>query len=459
MGLRDRLSQGPPDNSRPDPLQALQSVTREESVRRSSAYQQIKLTIHRQLIEQVDSGRLSLIDSPEMHQQVRALLEQLMQVENPPLNQEERRRLIEDLEHETFGFGPIEPLLRDPSISDILVNRYDEVYIERSGRLERTPIVFRDNEHLLQVIERIVSQVGRRIDESSPMVDARLPDGSRVNAIIPPLAVDGPALSIRRAKQSPFTMDDLVRMGSLNVVMASMLQAAVKARLNILLSGGSGSGKTTMLNAMLGYIGESERLISIEDTVELHMRGLHVIRLETRPPNVEREGEINQRDLIKNALRMRPDRIIVGEVRGEEAYDMMQAMNTGHKGSLTTVHANSPRDALARLETMILMAGVNLTSEAMRRQISSALDIVIQLQRFPDGIRRVVSISEMAGMEGQIIKLQEIVRFQQEKGSMMNKTLGEFITTGVLPISLEELQRTGIPLPSQLFARTNVGER
>ncbi len=441
MGLRDRLSRAPV---------AFEPAA--EPARRPSPYQQIKRRIQQRLIEHINSGQLALIDSPAARAQVRELLEQLIQEDNPPLNQEERRKLVEDLEHETFGLGPLEPFLRDPAVDDILVNRCDEIYVERAGRLERVQAAFRDDAHLLQVIERIVSRAGRRIDESSPMVDARLPDGSRINAIIPPLAVDGPALSIRRVKEQPLTMDDLLRFGSLNPATASLLEAAVRAKRNILISGGSGSGKTTLLNVLVGYIGASERIVSIEDTVELRLAGLHVVRLETRPPNIEGKGEVTQRDLVRNALRMRPDRIIVGEVRGAEALDMLQAMNTGHKGSLTTIHANSPRDALARLETMILLAGVNLTSEAMRRQIGSAIHLVVQLHRFPDGVRRIVSICEVAGIDEQIIKLQEIIKYQPRAGPTPEISHGEFVTTGILPAFLEELKRAGLQAPPQLVA-------
>ena len=461
MGLRDRLQGGSsePTPAVPPPLApSVRQEDREDAYRRGTDYQQIKRTIHRLLIDHIDSSRMVVDDTPDTRRQVRTLLEQLLQQENPPLNQEERRLMIDDLEHETFGFGPIEPLLRDHTINDILVNRWDEVYVERFGRLEHTSIIFRDNTHLLQVIERIVSRVGRRIDESTPMVDARLPDGSRVNAIIPPLAVDGPALSIRRAKQKPMQMDEMLRLGSMNQPVALLLQAIMKAKLNILISGGTGSGKTTLLNAMVRYLPEGERIVSIEDTVELRIQGQHLVRLETRPPNVEGKGEITQRDLVKNALRMRPDRIIVGEVRGSEAFDMLQAMNTGHKGSITTIHANSPRDALSRLETMILMAGINLTSEAMRRQISSAIDFVVQVQRFSDGVRRIVSVFEMAGMKGSIIKMQELARFQYSRSTGFNTVRGDFVGMGVLPACLDELQRTGIALPTQWFMQTTVPE-
>lgn len=447
MGLRDRLSrkQDVPDVSNGPPVS-------EGTNYRSSVYQQIKLLLHQQLIEQIDASREAIEDSPDTRKQIRAILIQLLEEENPPLNTEERRQLLDDLEHETFGLGPLEILLQDPYVSDILVNRHDEVFVERSGKLEPTEVRFRDDAHLMRVIERIVNHVGRRIDESCPMVDARLADGSRINAIIPPLAVDGPVLSIRRSRQAPVSMEDYLKKESMNRVMAQLIEAACKARMNILISGGSGSGKTTLLNAMIQYIDPNERIVSVEDTVELKLSEHHVVRLETRPPNVEGHGEINQRDLIRNALRMRPDRIIVGEVRGGEAFDMLQAMNTGHKGSIATIHANSPRDALARLETMILMAGVNLTSEGMRKQISSAIDIVVQVHRFADGIRRIVSISEITGMEQDMINLQEIVKFKQSASSAYNQVRGQFVTTGVIPNLLEELKQVGIVLPANLFA-------
>ena len=447
MGLRERLSliRGAAEEVSAD---AVDSVETE----RRAAYEHIKQALQHRLIEEIDAARLSTTDSPASRNQIRELLVRLVERSNPPLNTDERIQLIEDLEHETFGLGPLEMLLRDPTIDDILVNGADEVYVDRRGRLERTPVTFRDNAHLIQIIERIVAQAGRRIDESSPMVDARLPNGSRVNAIIPPLAVDGPSLSIRRAKHDPLLMADLLRFGTMSLQMAGLLETAVASKRNILMSGGSGSGKTTLLNALLQYIGTSERVVSIEDTVELNFRGLHVVRLETRPPNIEREGEVTQRDLVRNALRMRPDRIIVGEVRGPEAFDMLQAMNTGHKGSLTTIHANTPRDALARLEMMILMGGGNLTSEGMRRQISSAIDLVIQLHRFPDGTRRIVTISEIAGMDEQIIKLQELAKFVPGKTDGVTGAHGQFLMTGLLPGFFEELKRSGLSIPAHLFA-------
>lgn len=462
MGLRDRLDR--PKFHKSNGATATDKSGEETEARHESRpperlspsthlYQQIKLTLHQRLLDHIDAAKLSTPELSAARPEIRDILRQLLKDENPPLNHDEREQLLVDLEHETFGFGPLEPLLADPTIDDILVNRWDEVYIERAGVLIRTNLTFRDNRHLLQIIERIINQVGRRIDESSPMVDARLLDGSRVNAVIPPVSVDGPALSIRRAKQRPLGLRDLAQLGSVSPLMAAMLEAAIKARLNVLISGGSGSGKTTLLNALMHYIGSTERIVSIEDTVELRLSGLHVIRLETRPPNIERQGEVTQRDLVKNALRMRPDRIIVGEVRGPEALDMLQAMNTGHKGSLTTIHANSSRDALARLETMILMAGANLTTEAMRRQISSAIELVVQLNRSADGTRRIVSMCEVAGMEEQMIQLQEIARYQE------TDTGGHFTATGILPIRYEALQRTGVEIPRQWFTQSGNGQQ
>jgi pilus assembly protein CpaF len=457
MGLRDRLDRpkpGQPTNgpAHEEPPAPAKPVADESPLALGAPatplYQQVKRALHRRLIEHIDAAKLSTAELTGAKNEIRGILRQLLQEENPPLNQEERSQLLLDLEHETFGLGPLEPLLADPTVNDIMVNKWDEVYVERHGRLERTGLSFRDNAHLLHIIERIVSRVGRRIDESSPMVDARLPDGSRVNAIIPPLAIDGPALSIRRAKQDQIHLRDMVRYGSIDPLMASVLEAAIKARLNILISGGSGTGKTTLLNAMISFISQGERIVSIEDTVELRLSALHGVRLETRPANIERQGEITQRDLVKNALRMRPDRILIGEVRGAEALDMLQAMNTGHKGSITTIHANSPRDALTRLETMILMAGVNLTTDGMRRQIGSAIDMVIQLQRAADGVRRVVSICEVAGVEEHIIKLQEVVLYRETAAG------GHFTATGILPIHYDAMQQTGVDIPRHLFTKT-----
>jgi pilus assembly protein CpaF len=368
-----------------------------------------------------------------------------------PLSVSERERLVNDVQHELFGLGPLEPLLKDPTISDILVNSHNTIYIERRGKIERTNVRFKDDEHLMRVIERIVSSVGRRIDESSPMVDARLQDGSRVNAIIPPLAIDGPVVSIRRFGSDPLRMSSLIEFNALTKDIADMLQMVVTARLNLLISGGTGAGKTTLLNALSAFIPENERIVTIEDSAELQLQQPHVVRLETRPPNIEGRGEVTQRDLVRNALRMRPDRIVIGEVRGGEAIDMLQAMNTGHDGSLTTIHANTPRDALARLETMIQMTGMRLSDRAMRQQIASALNLVVQVARMSDGSRRVTSISEITGMEGETITMQEIFQYERTGVDKEGQVLGRFRPTGIRPRFAERLKTCGLQLPRVFF--------
>ncbi|HET7113243.1 MAG TPA: CpaF family protein, partial [Pyrinomonadaceae bacterium] len=358
---------------------------------------------------------------------------------------------ITDVLNELFGLGPLETLLADASISDILVNRFDQVYVEREGRLEPSPLVFKDNQHLLRIIERIVSSVGRRIDESSPMVDARLQDGSRVNAIIPPLSIDGPVLSIRRFGSDPLRMSSLIENKALTKDIADMLQMVVHARLNVLISGGTGAGKTTLLNALSAFIPENERIVTIEDSAELQLQQPHVVRLETRPPNIEGRGEVTQRDLVRNALRMRPDRIVIGEVRGGEAIDMLQAMNTGHDGSLTTIHANTPRDALARLETMIQMTGMRLSDRAMRQQVAAAINLVVQVARLSDGSRRVTSISEITGMEGETITMQEIFMYERTGVDKDGQVIGRFRPTGIRPRFAERLKACGLQLPRVFF--------
>ncbi|HEY8223706.1 MAG TPA: CpaF family protein, partial [Pyrinomonadaceae bacterium] len=368
-----------------------------------------------------------------------------------PLSAAEREKLVNDVQHELFGLGPLEPLLADTTISDILVNRHNTIYIERRGKLETTNVTFKDDEHLMRVIERIVSSVGRRIDESSPMVDARLQDGSRVNAIIPPLAIDGPVLSIRRFGAEPLRMAQLIENNALTKDISDMLQMCVSARLNVLISGGTGAGKTTLLNALSAYIPEDERIVTIEDSAELQLQQPHVVRLETRPPNIEGRGEVTQRDLVRNSLRMRPDRIVIGEVRGGEAIDMLQAMNTGHDGSLTTIHANTPRDALARLETMIQMTGMRLSDRAMRQQIAAALNLVLQVARLSDGSRRVTSISEITGMEGETITMQEIFMYERSGVDAQGKVLGRFRPTGIRPRFAERLKSCGLQLPRVFF--------
>jgi pilus assembly protein CpaF len=416
-----------------------------------NAVDQLKVDLHHRLIERLDLEALEQIkDEVEVVHQIRLAVGEFLREESTPLSQAEREEIVEQVVWEITGLGPIEPLFRDPSISDILVNSHRDIFIERKGKLTRVGAQFRNDGHLLAVIDRIVSRIGRRVDESSPMVDARLPDGSRVNAIIPPLALDGPVLSIRRFG-ADLTVEQLIANGALTMEMLQLLAGCVKARLNVLISGGTGSGKTTLLNALSSFIPADERVVTIEDAAELRLQQEHVVRLETRPPNSEGRGEVLARDLVKNALRMRPDRIIVGEVRGPEALDMLQAMNTGHEGSLTTVHANSPRDALARLETMILMAGTNLPNRAMREQITSALDVIIQPQRLSDGTRRIVSITEVTGMEGEVITTQEVYRFKRRGVTPEGRIIGQFEATGVRPTFTDRLRVSGIELPSRMF--------
>ena len=416
----------------------------ESSTKTGEFFQTLKVRIHSELISRIDLTNLFKLDPKEAHNEIRKVLEELLEQEKIPLNRAEARRLLREVEDETFGLGPLEPLLSDPTINDILVNQHKQVFVERFGKLELTEVVFRDEAHLRQIIDRIVSRVGRRIDESQPMVDARLPDGSRVNAIIPPLALNGSSLSIRKFKADPLKMRNLISFGTVTEEMATLLELIVKAKLNTVISGGTGSGKTTLLNILSGYIPNSGRIVTIEDAAELQLQQRHVVRLETRPANLEGQGAITQRDLVRNALRMRPDRIIVGEVRSAEAIDMLQAMNTGHDGSLTTVHANSPRDALYRLETMMLMAEGNLVEWALNRQIASAINVIIQASRMSDGVRRVVSVSEVTGMEGNIVAMQDVVVFQQKGVSSDGKVIGEFKFTGVRPRFLDRLKAMGL---------------
>ena len=414
--------------------------------------EQLKVELHRQLIDRLDLEALERISDPQIvAQQIRQAVAELLRAEAAPLSTQEREDVIEQVVYEVTGLGPIEPLFRDKAVTDILINGPKDLYVERGGRLTRVLTTFRDDAHLLAVIDRIVSRVGRRVDESSPMVDARLPDGSRVNAIIPPLAIDGPVLSIRRFG-AEITVNKLVENGALTNDMVVFLAGCVRARLNVLISGGTGAGKTTLLNALSSFIPSHERVITIEDAAELRMQQEHVVRLETRPPNSEGRGEVLARDLVKNALRMRPDRIIIGEVRGAEALDMLQAMNTGHEGSLTTIHANTPRDALSRLETMILFAGTNLPVRAMREQMSSALDLVIQVSRLTDGTRRVTSVTEVTTMEGEIVTMQEVFRYKRRGISQDGRVVGQFEATGVRPLFVDRLRVAGVELPPHLFA-------
>jgi pilus assembly protein CpaF len=399
----------------------------------------------------MDLSKLASLTPEQVHAEVSRLAESVLAQESMPLSTNEKERLVNDVQHELFGLGPLEPLLADPTISDILVNSPRTIYIERNGKLEITDVAFKDDEHLMRVIERIVSTVGRRIDESSPMVDARLKDGSRVNAIIPPLSIDGAILSIRRFGTTPLTMDGLIEKKALTKDIADMLHMCVSARLNTMISGGTGAGKTTLLNALSASIPDDERIVTIEDSAELQLQQPHVVRLETRPPNIEGRGEVTQRDLVRNALRMRPDRIVIGEVRGGEAIDMLQAMNTGHDGSLTTVHANTPRDALSRLETMIQMTGMRLSERAMRQQIAAAIDLVLQVARLSDGSRRVTSISEITGMEGDTITMQEIFQYERTGITPQGEVIGRFRPTGIRPRFADKLKACGMQLPRIFF--------
>jgi pilus assembly protein CpaF len=411
----------------------------------------VKATIHRKLIQKLNLDRLTEVNREDVRREVTQILEALVVGESTPMNLQERERLATEVLDEVFGLGPLEPLLADPTVSDILVNTHKRVYVERKGILEMTSIQFRDDIHLMGIIDRIVSAVGRRVDESSPMVDARLADGSRVNAIIPPLAVDGPCLSIRRFGRDPLTADDLLHNNTLTGPMLELLRGCVKARLNILVSGGTGAGKTTFLNVLSSYISNRERIVTVEDAAELQLHQDHVVRLETRPANIEGKGAIQQRQLVINSLRMRPDRIIVGEVRGEEALDMLQAMNTGHDGSLTTIHANTPRDALSRLETMVAMGSLNIPDSALRRQIASAIDVVVQVSRLSDGTRKVISLAEITGMEGDIVSMQDIFTFRKRGIRDNGEVLGDFVPTGIRPKFAEKLLVSGIQLPMSMF--------
>ena len=415
------------------------------------AYQELKQRMHQTILDRIDLERLKRLTGEQFKHELALLVQRIVEDERIVLNQHERHNLVLDIQHEMLGFGPLEPLLADPSVSDILVNTYAQVYVERGGRLELTGVSFHDNGHLMKIIEKIVSRVGRRIDESSPMVDARLPDGSRVNAIIPPLAVDGPILSIRRFATTPLSVDHLLTLKSLTPPMVQVLAALGQAKINILISGGTGSGKTTLLNVLSGFIPAAERIVTIEDAAELQMRQPHVVRLETRPPNIEGKGEVTQRALVRNALRMRPDRIILGEVRGAEALDMLQAMNTGHEGSLATIHANTPRDALARLENMVGMAGVNLTPRATRQQICAAVTVVMQVSRLTDGGRKLVSLQEVTGMEGDMIAMHEIFRYEQSGVEPSGRVLGQFRASGVRPRFADRLRMYGVAVPDSVF--------
>jgi pilus assembly protein CpaF len=417
----------------------------------AKAYQELKTTIHRELLSQVDLEKLTSLEDVRARAQVQEVIQGLIVKQETPLSTSERDRLSREVLHEVFGLGPLEPLLQDATINDILVNTYRQVYVERSGVLEKTSVTFKDDAHLNHIIDKIVSQVGRRVDESSPMCDARLADGSRVNVVIPPLAVDGPILSIRRFGKIPIASEQLLANRTVTAPIFEALKAAVRAKLNIVISGGTGAGKTTLLNVLSGYISDTERIVTIEDSAELQLQQEHVVRLECRPPNVEGKGAVRQRELVINALRMRPDRIIVGEVRGEETLDMLQAMNTGHDGSLTTIHANSPRDAVARLETMALMSNLNLPEKALRQQIASAIAIIVQISRMSDGTRRITYVTEITGMTGDVVAMQDIFVFEKLGIDIGGRVLGRFKATGVSPKFVERLKKAGIVLPPNIF--------
>jgi pilus assembly protein CpaF len=416
-------------------------------------YFELKTRIHDRLLDLIDLSAIEKLEHDVLKSQIRVIVQRILGEEDfaAPLNAMERERLFTEIQDEVMGLGPLEPFLKDPAVSDILVNTYKQIYVEKMGKLEPTDARFKDDAHLMRIIDKIVSAVGRRIDESSPMVDARLSDGSRFNAIIPPVAVDGPSISIRRFAVNPLELNDLIMLKTLTPEIAEILKGVVKAKLNVLISGGTGSGKTTLLNVLSRFIPENERIVIIEDAAELQVKQEHLVRLESRPPNIEGKGEITQRELVKNSLRMRPDRIIVGEVRGKEAFDMLQAMNTGHEGSLTTVHANTPRDALLRLETMVAMANLDIPSEFLRRYVSSAINVVIQVSRLTDGTRKLVSLEEITGMEGNVITTQEIFSFQQKSIDENGKIEGEFRFHGVRPRFIDKFNLAGIEVSHDLF--------
>jgi pilus assembly protein CpaF len=423
-----------------------------------SDYEQLKQRIHQKLIGKLDLSRVSDLENENMKREVRVVVERLCDGENNFLNRTERDRLVEEVMDEVFGLGPLELLLKDPAISDILINGPKNIYCERGGKMEKTNVEFRDNNHLLQIIDRIVSKVGRRVDETCPMVDARLQDGSRVNAIIPPLALDGAAMSIRRFGSNPLKLEDLLNFKAFTPEMVMLLEGAMKARLNIIISGGTGSGKTTLLNTLSSFISNHDRIVTIEDAAELQLQQDHVVRLETRPPNIEGKGAVSATDLVKNCLRMRPERIIIGECRGPETLDMLQAMNTGHEGSLTTTHANTPRDAIARMETMIMMSGFDLPIKAMRTQIASAVDLIVQANRLQGGPRKITAITEVCGMENDTIVMQDIFKFEKMGVDENGRAKGRFLCTGVRPKCMDKLEGMGIKLPASIFRERTMME-
>ncbi|MCP3729530.1 CpaF family protein [Sphingomonas sp. MG17] len=439
-------------NSAPVPERTTAAaVTGESKVADVARWTELKVELHQRLLDEINLSALETMTPEQIRTEIGDIVQDQLALQKHALNLTERRQLVSDVLDELLGLGPIEPLLKDPTITDILINGPQIVFVERGGKLEETPVRFKDDRHLLRIIQKIVSAVGRRIDESAPYVDARLADGSRVNAVVPPLAVDGPLMSIRKFAKTPITMTKLTELGSVPHDIAQVLSAIVQARRNVLISGGTGSGKTTLLNAMSAYIDGTERIVTIEDSAELQLQQRHVVRLETRPPNIEGVGEVTQRDLVKNALRMRPDRIIVGEVRAGEAFDMLQAMNTGHDGSMTTVHANTARDALSRVEQMIGMSGIDITGASARSQIASAINVVLQVGRLSDGRRRLMSVSEITGMEGEVITMQEIFRFRMTGRESDGTVVGKFEATGIRPKFMNELSDRGISLPAELF--------
>lgn len=445
MSIRDRLQGVVQSNIKlPGPVAAAHTHT-------TAVYHELKTKIHQGLLDRLDLAMMESLPQERLLAEIKSLVEHLLIEERAPINDIERQRIVQDIQNEVLGLGPLEPLLADPTISDILVNSHKQVYVERRGKLELTDIHFANEAHLRKIIDRIVSRIGRRVDESSPMVDARLADGSRVNAIIPPLAIDGASVSIRRFAVVPLKVEDLIRHKSMTPAIAEIISGLVKAKCSILISGGTGSGKTTLLNILSGFIPSSERVITIEDAAELQLQQPHVVRLETRPPNVEGKGEVTQRALVRNSLRMRPDRVIIGEVRGAEAIDMLQAMNTGHEGSMATIHANTPRDALSRVENMVGMAGLNLPPKAIRQQITSAITVVIQVSRLSDGKRKIMSIQEITGMEGDIVTMQEIYMFEQKGVAPDGSVLGHFRATGIRPKFAERLRIFGTTLNDELF--------
>ncbi len=453
MALLDRLKRSPSSTAAEDPAVAASSSSAAEEVApgHDARYQELKSRVHNRLFDVIDFARISTVSDERIREDIALATVQIVEDEKFLLTLKEREVFIREIQHEVFGLGPLEPLLQDPTVADILVNGHRNIYVERHGKIEKTVARFRDDAHLMRIIEKIVSAVGRRVDESSPLVDARLADGSRVNVIIPPLALDGPTMSIRRFGTDPLGISDLIEVGAVTGKVAELMEGIVKCRLNVLISGGTGAGKTTLLNAISGFIPEDERIVTIEDSAELQLRQRHVVRLETRPANIEGKGQITQRDLVINSLRMRPDRIVVGEVRSSEALDMLQAMNTGHDGSMTTIHANTPRDALTRIETMVAMAGVDVPQRAVRNQIAAAIHVVIQLSRLSDGRRKLVSLQEITGMEGEIVTMQEIFEFRREGIDENGKVIGELLPTGIRPKFSAQLEIAGFKLSDGIF--------